>query len=124
MIRRPPRSTRTDTLFPYTTLFRSVDGQGIGQFRIDAVCLELGEVHLRGRDARDHPHIVAVDVATEVGVARKAAIDDILPAERRDDVPDRNVEIVDRGGQSAPRSRGYDGRPGVARQSTRLNSSP
>src|SRR3546814_14144667 len=40
MIRRPPRSTRTDTLFPYTTLFRSVlvfdvrrrerDARGIG----------------------------------------------------------------------------------------------
>src|SRR3546814_17530702 len=32
MIRRPPRSTRTDTLFPYTTLFRSDDAgpQGIG----------------------------------------------------------------------------------------------
>src|SRR3546814_20080806 len=29
MIRRPPRSTRTDTLFPYTTLFRSA-GAGIG----------------------------------------------------------------------------------------------
>src|SRR3546814_9135735 len=27
MIRRPPRSTRTDTLFPYTTLFRSRDGE-------------------------------------------------------------------------------------------------
>src|SRR3546814_6477450 len=27
MIRRPPRSTRTDTLFPYTTLFRSENGQ-------------------------------------------------------------------------------------------------
>src|SRR3546814_4419678 len=26
MIRRPPRSTRTDTLFPYTTLFRSLFG--------------------------------------------------------------------------------------------------
>src|SRR3546814_1716589 len=26
MIRRPPRSTRTDTLFPYTTLFRSLEG--------------------------------------------------------------------------------------------------
>src|SRR3546814_8250978 len=26
MIRRPPRSTRTDTLFPYTTLFRSAAG--------------------------------------------------------------------------------------------------
>src|SRR3546814_6295584 len=30
MIRRPPRSTRTDTLFPYTTLFRSRSpGQGL-----------------------------------------------------------------------------------------------
>src|SRR3546814_7350100 len=28
MIRRPPRSTRTDTLFPYTTLFRSPDRKG------------------------------------------------------------------------------------------------
>src|SRR3546814_3942310 len=28
MIRRPPRSTRTDTLFPYTTLFRSEIGGG------------------------------------------------------------------------------------------------
>src|SRR3546814_20275167 len=28
MIRRPPRSTRTDTLFPYTTLFRSSGGFG------------------------------------------------------------------------------------------------
>src|SRR3546814_5989768 len=27
MIRRPPRSTRTDTLFPYTTLFRSLAGE-------------------------------------------------------------------------------------------------
>src|SRR3546814_6792338 len=29
MIRRPPRSTRTDTLFPYTTLFRSVGGDPV-----------------------------------------------------------------------------------------------
>src|SRR3546814_12589758 len=30
MVRRPPRSTRTDTLFPYTTLFRSlVDGRSV-----------------------------------------------------------------------------------------------
>src|SRR3546814_18352664 len=37
MIRRPPRSTRTDTLFPYTTLFRSagfrvLPGQTVGGF--------------------------------------------------------------------------------------------
>src|SRR3546814_15102003 len=30
MIRRPPRSTRTDTLFPYTTLFRSHHALGLG----------------------------------------------------------------------------------------------
>src|SRR3546814_2562789 len=29
MIRRPPRSTRTDTLFPYTTLFRSYEGRAV-----------------------------------------------------------------------------------------------
>src|SRR3546814_5815433 len=29
MIRRPPRSTRTDTLFPYTTLFRSTQHHGL-----------------------------------------------------------------------------------------------
>src|SRR3546814_620150 len=40
MIRRPPRSTRTDTLFPYTTLFRSVDdhdariGRDIGRAEV------------------------------------------------------------------------------------------
>src|SRR3546814_19068810 len=31
MIRRPPRSTRTDTLFPYTTLFRSRRQHLLGQ---------------------------------------------------------------------------------------------
>src|SRR3546814_5334165 len=31
MIRRPPRSTRTDTLFPYTTLFRSADRWTVGR---------------------------------------------------------------------------------------------
>src|SRR3546814_12711913 len=33
MIRRPPRSTRTDTLFPYTTLFRSLGHEGAGVVR-------------------------------------------------------------------------------------------
>src|SRR3546814_6380317 len=37
MIRRPPRSTRTDTLFPYTTLFRSL----YSVFSVDAVTLKL-----------------------------------------------------------------------------------
>src|SRR3546814_9983028 len=38
MIRRPPRSTRTDTLFPYTTLFRSLRGVAFG--RVEQ-CLRL-----------------------------------------------------------------------------------
>src|SRR3546814_6700121 len=35
MIRRPPRSTRTDTLFPYTTLFRSFGAVGIADGQPD-----------------------------------------------------------------------------------------
>src|SRR3546814_9651628 len=36
MIRRPPRSTRTDTLFPYTTLFRSMEKgtRVLGEYRV------------------------------------------------------------------------------------------
>src|SRR3546814_17861617 len=41
MLRRPPRSTRTDTLFPYTTLFRSVDGYRSRQHAYDDVCYVL-----------------------------------------------------------------------------------
>src|SRR3546814_19759837 len=41
MIRRPPRSTRTDTLFPYTTLFRSPGQQIAGP-------------HLRAQTKTDH----------------------------------------------------------------------
>src|SRR3546814_9546285 len=66
MIRRPPRSTRTDTLFPYTTLFRSADAKGVagaefgdrlGRLELlDGLGLEgLDEVHftcLHSRAAR------------------------------------------------------------------------
>src|SRR3546814_1842010 len=52
MIRRPPRSTRTDTLFPYTTLFRSwtykfSDGYG----RLDLVA-ELGAAYWMAQGSR------------------------------------------------------------------------
>src|SRR3546814_14943817 len=52
MLRRPPRSTRTDTLFPYTTLFRStrrlVLEQGFSPQLVDALGqrLERGEQSL------------------------------------------------------------------------------
>src|SRR3546814_15837710 len=50
MIRRPPRSTRTDTLFPYTTLFRSRSGH------LQALWLQSARrVCLPGRTHRAHP---------------------------------------------------------------------
>src|SRR3546814_7388458 len=65
MIRRPPRSTRTDTLFPYTTLFRSaeIDRQrgGIAQYvhqhdmrqqRLDLGGIEIGTA--RHRRSEEH----------------------------------------------------------------------
>src|SRR3546814_16526109 len=47
MIRRPPRSTRTDTLFPYTTLFRSND---LPQARAARTKAFFGK-----RTGREHP---------------------------------------------------------------------
>src|SRR3546814_10316846 len=49
MIRRPPRSTRTDTLFPYTTLFRSHRDQHAEQTAV--------ERHAALPDANDHQRI-------------------------------------------------------------------
>src|SRR3546814_13561356 len=55
MIRRPPRSTRTDTLFPYTTLFRSKSAshmhadhrQRFLQLALDAEALRFGQFTLK-----------------------------------------------------------------------------
>src|SRR3546814_16145637 len=43
MIRRPPRSTRTDTLFPYTTLFRSAPKKSTRYFEQDHLRWRFGE---------------------------------------------------------------------------------
>src|SRR3546814_9244079 len=57
MIRRPPRSTRTDTLFPYTTLFRSA----VGSVNVVA---EIGEPGLElALQTADERKAVAVDLA-------------------------------------------------------------
>src|SRR3546814_11262287 len=59
MIRRPPRSTRTDTLFPYTTLFRS-------QFRRRIACACITQLRLV---AEREQHFLAAERRT---VARDA----------------------------------------------------
>src|SRR3546814_9821405 len=48
MIRRPPRSTRTDTLFPYTTLFRSPVFDGAHESEIKAM-LKLADLPVSGQ---------------------------------------------------------------------------
>src|SRR3546814_11057919 len=85
MIRRPPRSTRTDTLFPYTTLFRSrvfqyrgrdlgalvlhmvedaadIFGDDIGAQRPTRV--EIAEHHREIRHVREHARLVIIMLAT------------------------------------------------------------
>src|SRR3546814_3163177 len=55
MIRRPPRSTRTDTLFPYTTLFRSLSrrlGSPLSIFQSD------GNSGHRENAAWQNPHMI------------------------------------------------------------------
>src|SRR3546814_19558524 len=67
MIRRPPRSTRTDTLFPYTTLFRSREQDALVSQPALAVCAARARRHRgtgsgradrrdRGRSLRSEEH--------------------------------------------------------------------
>src|SRR3546814_16123268 len=58
MIRRPPRSTRTDTLFPYTTLFRSDAAllQGLDLGRVDVQAHDF-VAHVGQAGARDQSDV-------------------------------------------------------------------
>src|SRR3546814_3428224 len=64
MIRRPPRSTRTDTLFPYTTLFRSIAVEAVAvladrdvelELVVAVVGLRLAQVPRHARAAQHRP---------------------------------------------------------------------
>src|SRR3546814_13637357 len=108
MIRRPPRATRTDTLFPYTTLFRSVEA-------IEAAPHARGNVRHRRHPQRQ------IDRLLLPANVERPAVHDIeenppLRAGRRlehtDDLPCAAVAHPDSG-----RIRAAD------RKSTRLNSS-
>src|SRR3546814_5790724 len=71
MIRRPPRSTRTDTLFPYTTLFRSLAIVRVGhRLAAPQVAVGVAEFHHHhvggglaaardGEGAADRPRLAA-----------------------------------------------------------------
>src|SRR3546814_10083541 len=70
MIRRPPRSTRTDTLFPYTTLFRSTHPRTAGRRHAAASSRETRS--RRGRRARYPPQARARACAPLAANRRRA----------------------------------------------------
>src|SRR3546814_15474931 len=100
-IRRPPRSTRTDTLFPYTTLFRSA---AFGAC-LYAVVLPVAPQSAPRRLRRPHPGGPARHVRPGDGGS---------PPPGRPGFPGR---------RALPRRRGDQGRLYRDRKSTRLNSS-
>src|SRR3546814_1417208 len=61
MIRRPPRSTRTYTLFPYTTLFRSLASLDAGQW--EPLCDGCGKCCLHKLEDEDTGRIYPTNVA-------------------------------------------------------------
>src|SRR3546814_14550550 len=85
MIRRPPRSTRTDTLFPYTTLFRSDFQERLGKARrlmlIDLFDAELERRHRPGIERAGEPlgkppgHIKRRDKIELARLARVVALE-------------------------------------------------
>src|SRR3546814_1302829 len=108
MIRRPPRSTRTDTLFPYTTLFRSRELSGLTRRRKDGrTCRSIISMRLFC-----HPSFAEPKVLIPVRLRLVVAL-------RRVNGPETSLDVSWR--QYAKHA-GKGIRP-VDLQSTRLNSS-
>src|SRR3546814_11867527 len=120
MIRRPPGSKRTDTLFPYTTLFRSDRDRGLAglavadnQFALAAADGDEGVERLHAgldgfvdRGARDDPRRLDLDAHALVGQNRPLAVDRVAKA--IDDAAEQALSdrvVVDRAGALADRTR-------------------
>src|SRR3546814_14233688 len=113
MIRRPPRSTRTDTLFPYTTLFRSqVDPEEEGD-----------------DDHRDRGELLREQSLRRIERARLAdrmaqhAVDEAESGEERDERHEDRDQRHQREAVLAEVEPDHVERLGEDRKSTRLNSS-
>src|SRR3546814_9186097 len=84
MLRRPPRSTRTDTLFPYTTLFRSVGAGVQARLQLEALCLvrPLERALVWSRDGGGKAEACAQEMTDALGIPVHMAKDiDKLAAE-------------------------------------------
>src|SRR3546814_11805583 len=112
MIRRPPRSTRTDTLFPYTTLFRSGLGD-VGE-RLAVVAEQV--VHCRPlvpafrKARRDDDHLVelgegmAVVAARQRGHAVAHQAVDAAVVRVHPDMPDLTTDLLRLTGDRRPQT--------------------
>src|SRR3546814_14840559 len=101
MLRRPPGSTRKDTLLPYTTLFRSVPAEQLAQ----------RPAHQR-RDEAAHVHADIIDV---IGAALPRIVGGI-----------KGADLAGKAGEEQPIAQRDAGEPHmeqIDRKSTRLNSS-
>src|SRR3546814_20574245 len=84
MIRRPPRSTRTDTLFPYTTLFRSCDDR--------------------------YPHIIIMMSARDEPSSEKRPDDHSKTSHDQHDRPILHADLGERHVEAADQEYGHPGR--------------
>src|SRR3546814_11959510 len=78
MIRRPPRSTRTDTLFPYTTLFRSLGVAAAAEELVAALLLGPGLRHVTAHQGGIDLQEGAADVLSEGEVALPVAAVEVV----------------------------------------------
>src|SRR3546814_14049144 len=112
MLRPPPRSTRTDTLFPYTTLFRSVGRLPRRDRSLLGDEAEDGEVVIRPHlrlDRRVQEGVAAEEAEAEHGLGLRVIAGDAARVAALDMRRQPIGQVV--------------GQPAKDRKSTRLNSS-
>src|SRR3546814_14894591 len=114
MIRRPPRSTRTDTLFPYTTLFRSAEltqkwqaekdkihAEAKIKEELDAARGQLEQAQRAGDPAKagELSYGTIPGLEKQLEEAQAPAGNDMLREEDpANDSPDRNTGVMDNDG--------------------------
>src|SRR3546814_8185040 len=89
MIRRPPRSTRTDTLFPYTTLFRSralrieLGGQAVHAERLEQPAVDEAQHRVAPRLGIWRRRQRVGDDVRQDDAGRRAVVEDFVRLRRR-----------------------------------------
>src|SRR3546814_17485678 len=118
MLRRPPRSKRTDTLFPYTTLFRSERHEQDQREDQRADAERLGQRPARAEQRLGAVHAVTTDAAADPPLLALLERDG-RRGERRDRLGDQQVARVEFLFVDAAFQRPYAHRPDIGRASCR-----